>query len=343
MPRIVGIDLSADGTKTSACVVEISEDAIDIDVPDDAGTHGFDDPTIATRWLRDDNARIGIDAPFGWPSTFTEAVAAWSGDTRRWPEWDRARVKTKRSGGYWTEPAEFLAYRTTDRFVRLWRKDRHRSGNAGCIHRKWGWPGGLSVSTNMIGITAFRAARLLQAAGEDSRTGAGRLFEVYPAGALAEWCLPSSGYKRDADNRAALAGELCRRMCSGLRQNPLGAEGALAKLRPKAGTDKGGEVYLSMCGSDHILDAVVAAVTTWAAVNQQTFPWPGEPRSGGGEGQDEVRDFVEMERASRNALNEAAMAAHPVLDDISADVDAEGWIHHPRVTIERIVETSPNS
>jgi hypothetical protein len=49
------------------------------------------------------------------------------------------------------------------------------------VHERTGrWP--LSVSTDRIGITAFRAARLLAEANAD-RTGHGRFVEVYPRAA----------------------------------------------------------------------------------------------------------------------------------------------------------------
>ena len=103
-------------------------------------------------------ARVGIDAPFGWPASFVKTVG----------EWERA--------GHWaseTEPdIKPLRYRRTDFHVR---------------EKTERWP--LSVSTDLISICAFRCAALLTAlAGAEGvvRVG-GRVVEVYPAAALNRW------------------------------------------------------------------------------------------------------------------------------------------------------------
>ena len=109
--------------------------------------------------------KIGIDAPLGWPVKFVDAVCAHK-NLKAWPD----------------SRSEELRLRETDRAL----------------------PRGitpLSVSTNLIGITAMRAARLLDRIGEDvdcPRDGSGRVVEVYPAAALKIWGLPSKGYKKTA-------------------------------------------------------------------------------------------------------------------------------------------------
>lgn len=65
----------------------------------------------------------------------------------------------------------------------------------------------LSVSTNWIGVTALRGARLqhlLRAAGVPvERSGtSGTVLEAYPAAALREWDLQHSGYKRAKNAKA---------------------------------------------------------------------------------------------------------------------------------------------
>jgi hypothetical protein len=68
-----------------------------------------------------------------------------------------------------------LSFRATDHYV--WQQTKK-------------WP--LSVSTDRIGITAFRAARLFSRIGTTSpidRSGKGKFIEVYPAAALRRWGL----------------------------------------------------------------------------------------------------------------------------------------------------------
>jgi len=101
--------------------------------------------------------KVGLDVPFGWPVAFVKSLVF------------------HREGAPWPEHSQReLCYRATDRFV----------------HAAIGkWP--LSVSTDRIGITAFRSASLLSRLafmGEVvDRTGAGKFVEVYPAGAVRQW------------------------------------------------------------------------------------------------------------------------------------------------------------
>ena len=55
------------------------------------------------------------------------------------------------------------------------------------------WP--LSVSSDRIAVTALRCAGLLSRLGIEDRGGAGGVYEVYPAAALAHWGLPHRNYK----------------------------------------------------------------------------------------------------------------------------------------------------
>lgn len=106
---------------------------------------------------------IAIDAPLGWPVAFTDALIAHR-DGRPWPT---------------TDPRE-LRLRRTDRLL----GEQHI------------WP--LSVSTDRIGIVAFRAARLLPRLGKGSapaRDGSDGVIEVYPAAALKTWAQGHRGYK----------------------------------------------------------------------------------------------------------------------------------------------------
>lgn len=105
---------------------------------------------------------MGIDAPFGWPSDFTAAVAAL--DLSSWS----------------SEVRKQLCFRATDRQV----------------HETLGrWP--LSVSADRIALPAMRTFALLFRHGVTDRSGDRKFFEVYPAGSLRQWKLASRSYKKD--------------------------------------------------------------------------------------------------------------------------------------------------
>jgi Protein of unknown function (DUF429) len=110
---------------------------------------------------------VAIDAPFGWPVPFVEAV-----------ERHRAGLP------FGDTPSRSLRLRTTDQSIE-------------------GRPP-LSVSSDRIAAVAFRAARLLDALGGVRRDGQDRVIEVYPAAALRRWKLELPGYKRDAGLRARI-------------------------------------------------------------------------------------------------------------------------------------------
>jgi predicted nuclease with RNAse H fold len=111
----------------------------------------------------------------------------------------------------------------------------------------------LSVAADLIAHAAFRCAslqaRIAELGAPVDRSGAGTVVEVYPAASLKLWGLPSRGYKRPK-NRAVL-GVLVDR---------------LAELVPWL--DLGGHEQLCR-RSDHVLDAVVAALTARAVARGQ--------------------------------------------------------------------------
>lgn len=156
----LGIDLAAEPKSTAGCVIEWSEN----------GAHvrwvsaGLSDGDILQRASA---AKIvGIDAPFGWPTYFVEAIAAHHAG-QPWPvaQWDK--VSRRR-----------LRLRTTD--------ER--------IYETTGITP-LSVSCDALGIPATRCALLLDRLGVRDRSGDGRVQEVYPAAALHAWGLRCKGYK----------------------------------------------------------------------------------------------------------------------------------------------------
>jgi Protein of unknown function (DUF429) len=112
-------------------------------------------------------AKVGIDCPFGWPDSFAAAVAAHR-SFAPWPDVDLLDLR----------------YRYTDRVV------------ADIARRP------LSVSSDLIGVTAMRCARLLSELNQGGhpvdRAGTGVVAEVYPAAALVVWAFEPAGYKRVA-------------------------------------------------------------------------------------------------------------------------------------------------
>jgi predicted nuclease with RNAse H fold len=163
--RTLGIDLAAQPVNTSAC-------ALDWDgaVPTvlELGSGLTDDELLEAIAIAD---KVGIDAPFGWPDEFVDAVTAHR-DRAGWPgsgeDQDLYRFQ--------------LSFRATDR--RLIEAGARRP---------------LSVSTDLIGVVAMRCAHLLDrlaSVGQPvDRAGSGKVIEAYPAPALSSWGLSATGYK----------------------------------------------------------------------------------------------------------------------------------------------------
>jgi predicted nuclease with RNAse H fold len=166
----LGIDLAAEPKFTAGCVVEWSGGAAAVHWV--AGRLGDDELLERAR----EATVVGIDAPFGWPTLFVEAVSAHHAG-RRWPidAWDR-------------ESRRNLRLRVTDRHV----------------HAETGITP-LSVSSDTIAIPATRCARLIDALGVTDRSGDGRVYEAYPAAALRRWSLPYRSYKGAAHEEALTA------------------------------------------------------------------------------------------------------------------------------------------
>jgi predicted nuclease with RNAse H fold len=163
--RTLGIDLAAQPTNTSACAIEWGPGR-----PIVSGLRsGLDDAFLLDAIEGAD--KVAIDAPFGWPDEFVDAVSA------------------HRNGAGWPGSGEDqdlyrfqLSFRATDR--RLIEHGARRP---------------LSVSTDLIGVVAMRCAYLLDrlaARGEPvDRAGSGKVIEAYPAPALSTWGLSAIGYK----------------------------------------------------------------------------------------------------------------------------------------------------
>lgn len=159
---VLGIDLAASAKKTYACVLEPADGDLRAEL-----VGGCDDDTLLE--LAGGCDKVAIDAPFGWPNDFVDALNAHRA-FGAWPAPDDESPEIFRAS---------LSFRATDRVVMHTRRP-------------------LSVSTDKLGVTAMRCAFLLHrwsSAGPVDRTGRGKFVEVYPAGALVRWGLDGSGYK----------------------------------------------------------------------------------------------------------------------------------------------------
>jgi predicted nuclease with RNAse H fold len=163
--RTLGIDLAAQPANTSACVIDWSQE---VPTVTELGSGLNDDELLDAITLAD---KAGIDAPFGWPDAFVEAIAAHR-NRSAWP----GRSEDQDVYRF------HLSFRETDR--RLIESGARRP---------------LSVSTDLIGVVAMRCAYLLDrlaAQGDPvDRAGSGKVIEAYPAPALTAWGLSATGYK----------------------------------------------------------------------------------------------------------------------------------------------------
>jgi len=168
LPTTVGIDLSAQPKATAVCSIEWGAGSARIVLLEADWT---DDRLL--RLVADTQPqKVAIDAPFGWPTPFVDAVSNF-GASGAWPVGDDRRP---------------LLLRTTDLVV------GELTGT---------YP--LSVSADKLGVCAMRCAHLLVEldAGGLDRTGAGLAAEVYPAAALRQWGLDPRRYKGSKPDRVA--------------------------------------------------------------------------------------------------------------------------------------------
>ena len=223
----LGIDLAAQPKTTGVALIEWEPGGArlrELSV-------GADDAALLELIARADKA--AIDAPLGWPDEFVAAVSAHQA-REGWP-------------GRGEDPDGYrfrLSFRLTDR--RLIESGVRRP---------------LSVSTDLIGVVAMRAAKLLDelaSRGEPvDRGGSGKVLEAYPAPAMAGWNVNAAGYKGKGPNRLPILLEALEEGVGGLGIDPL---------------------QHRLATTDHnALDAIVASlVARAAALGLTAGPEPGE-------------------------------------------------------------------
>jgi len=212
-----GVDLAAQPSRTGAVVVDWSAQPPAVV---DATVAVTDEQIFALcSHVAARHGRVGIDCPLGWPRSFVAYLAA------------HAAGQPLPVTGPGTQA---LRMRTTDL----------------AVHTRLGLTP-LSVSMNMLGVTALRAARILAALHERGlavdRAGGGLVCEVYPAASRIAWGLP--GKVRDLD-------------------------GLLHRL-PLAVTP----AHRAQLASEHVFDALIAALTARAVAHGATDPIPAEHRT----------------------------------------------------------------
>jgi hypothetical protein len=187
----VGVDLSAQPSRTACCVIEWGATGAriaELDV-------GYDNEALVELIRSRSPGKVAIDSPFGWPVEFSRTIAEFTA-TGRWPDSDDRRP---------------LLFRATDLLV---------SELTGADP--------LSVSSNLLAICAMRCARVLTLLGDGNpidRAGGEVAAEVYPAAALRQWSLDARGYKGSKpdklEKRAALVRALAAATASWLALDEL--------------------------------------------------------------------------------------------------------------------------
>jgi predicted nuclease with RNAse H fold len=139
---------------------------------------------------------IGIDAPFGFPTSFAESVRAWMAEGVVLDRSEPAPAWLHNAGQKRWNP---VTRRITDAYIALRQHEARREGETHI-----NWP--LSAVVERITPTVLRAAGLLAALREGAlvdRIGfESRIVEVYPAAALRLWGFSTKGYKDKQQNDA---------------------------------------------------------------------------------------------------------------------------------------------
>lgn len=217
--RTVGVDLAAGQDKTAIAIIEWDSGKARLS---DVVITASDDAIVE---YADGADKIGIDCPLGWPDTFLTFLYR--------HHFSAGPIDMHTPAEEWRRS---MAYRLTDEHVRK---------QLGIIP--------LSVSTDRIGLTAMRAARiqgLLAKKGHQvDRLGKGLIVEVSPAAGLEYWKLYKGS--KNAEALTKLTDTLLERTQPWLD---------LGEHKEKCGT------------SDYVFDAVITALMARACALGKTDP-----------------------------------------------------------------------
>lgn len=219
----VGVDLASTEKKTGICRIAWASGR---GIVEELHT-GVANRELLSLLDSSDIDKVGIDVPLGWPEAFVHAVQ----QHHSMDGWPQCEVQD-------------LRLRCTDKFV-----NEQLRGSV------------LSVSSDRIAVPAFRAAALFaEYKTPIDRSGLEKICEVYPAGALRRWDLPSRGYKRKKNR-----GQRCD---------------LLTKLLAKTnGWLEVTENYCECCRDrDDAFDALVASLVARAAARNLVEAFPDERR-----------------------------------------------------------------
>lgn len=217
----LGIDLASQPANTALCSLEWNEHGVQMQ----RLAHRLNDDAL----IRAANAAdsVGIDAPFGWPEAFREAIAGAA--AFGWPH----------APGWSDGLRDSLRFRRTDLYLK---------GLAEKLQP-------LSVSSELLGVTAMRCAGLLQALGVTDRSGqSGHVFEVYPSASLRRWGLDTRGYKG--------------------KENSVREQLLTALLGKAPWLEMSVVQQLELVTSDHLLDALAASLTAGMAARHRELIEP---------------------------------------------------------------------
>ncbi|WP_265560081.1 DUF429 domain-containing protein [Streptomyces hygroscopicus] len=228
----VGVDLAASARRTAVCRAVWGEGdglTVELLVPE------ADEDLLAVVRAAD---KTGLDCPLGWPSDFVATVQAHHQGMRLPPP---VRFEERADG---RPGLDALRFRLTDDLT--WKATSMRPP--------------LSVSTDLLGVVALRAAYLLDALAATGvpvpRDGSGAVAEVYPAAALRRWGIHlTRSYKTATPQARALREHIVRSV-----------EAGLGLLLP--------EPVRAQCADSHDhLDALVCALVA-RAVQIGDTAWP---------------------------------------------------------------------
>ena len=168
--KFVGIDLAARADKTSICILDWRDNP----VVESVYSRATDEQIIC--YAGKTATAVGIDSPFGWPSTFVSFVK--HGLMSQPPQPLRSFESDR------------LRYRETDLWVREQFESRGKRVQP------------LSVSTDKLGAVALRCVRLVRCLAH-VRGDRVNIFEIYPFASLSSWMRINGSYKRSSKDKVA--------------------------------------------------------------------------------------------------------------------------------------------